>query len=80
MRRSEARVYFVLAAQARLIKIGFAANTAERLKSLQVGAPEPLRLLAELPGGPAREAELHRRFAAYRMQGFNSVTMGVGLT
>lgn len=52
-----------------LIKIGFSYNPQERLKSLQLGSPITLRVLATAPGGAARERAYHEQFAAMRVRG-----------
>lgn len=49
------------------IKIGTTtSNPYARLRTLQTGAPEPLVLLAAIPGNLLLERELHERFAAIR--------------
>lgn len=62
-------IYFVQDSDSLAIKIGYAANPEERLATLQTANSSTLRLLAELPGGRADEAALHRRFAASRLVG-----------
>jgi hypothetical protein len=49
------------------IKIGVSANIDERMITLQT--PEPVQLHALIDGWLSDEAELHRRFAKYRLQG-----------
>lgn len=51
------------------VKIGISLNVAERISSLQTGAPEKITLYAVLDGWAADEVALHRRFAAYRLNG-----------
>lgn len=49
------------------IKIGTTSgNPHARLRALQTGAPEPLRLLAAVPGDARLERELHAKFEALR--------------
>lgn len=62
-------VYFIQAAASHLIKIGSASNPRARLRSLQVGSPDQLRLLGHIPGGAKRERDLHERFASDRSHG-----------
>lgn len=62
-------VYFIKACESALIKIGFAVNPHQRLNALQCGSPEPLALIAVMPGGAAEEAKLHGRFSAHRARG-----------
>lgn len=62
-------VYFVCELSSRLVKIGYARDADERLKSLQCGNPNDLILLGTIPGGPKKEGELHRRFRRLRVRG-----------
>lgn len=62
-------VYFVGPWGFRVIKIGFAVDWAERLRALQIGNPDELRLYALIPGSLELEAELHRRFASQWIRG-----------
>jgi hypothetical protein len=59
-------VYFVQAGASGPIKIGMAADLAQRITILQCGSPEPLVALATAPGGWEEERQLHRRLAAHR--------------
>jgi hypothetical protein len=53
-----------------LIKIGFARDVAKRLAELQTGNPEPLKLVAVIPGClPSVERRYHREFATARRRG-----------
>ena len=61
-------VYFVLSGDQH-VKIGHTRNARVRLTELQIATHTPLRLVALLPGGAAREAALHRRFARFRVHG-----------
>ena len=60
-------VYFVRAGER--VKIGYARNYKTRMKELQTGCPYSLTLLMALEAKPERERELHREFAAHRVQG-----------
>ncbi len=51
------------------IKIGFALNVHDRLKSLQTGSRQELRLLASIAGSVQSEHDLHRQFSADRERG-----------
>lgn len=51
------------------VKVGVSKNPEERRKSIQTGAPTPVRLLWEASGGYPLERALHRRFAEYRTKG-----------
>jgi hypothetical protein len=51
------------------IKIGWAKNIARRVKELQTGHPEALRLLTVIAGDLYTESELHRRLSAHRALG-----------
>jgi Meiotically up-regulated gene 113 len=50
-------------------KIGSATDPVRRLRHLQTGQPQRLRLLHVFRGGAEEEAALHRRFAAVRISG-----------
>jgi hypothetical protein len=60
-------VYF--AGFAEYVKIGWSTNVNARLRELQTGAPERLRLYTVLPGIRDKEKDTHRRFAHLRLQG-----------
>jgi hypothetical protein len=62
-------VYFIQIGDSGPIKIGVSVDVQKRLQQLQTASPYQLRLLAKLLGGESKEAELHRRFAAFKMQG-----------
>lgn len=63
-------VYFIRAGEAGAIKIGTTrGNPHARLRDLQTGNPEPLVLLAVMPGGPDVERGLHDRFVDSRLTG-----------
>ncbi len=62
-------LYFIQAGESGPIKIGLAGDPQHRLRGLQTAHYESLRLLAERPGGPELEADLHARFAAGRLSG-----------
>lgn len=68
-RNRPGRVYFMQNGRRRVVKIGYSGDHVERMGSLQAASPDRLRLIATIPGSPAVEAELHRRFRAYRVTG-----------
>lgn len=65
--RDGSSVYFAAAGDR--IKIGWSRKVANRIAQLQTGNPEPVMLLATMPGGVSKERELHRRFAHARLAG-----------
>lgn len=60
-------VYVIRAGKNNPVKIGVAKKPLVRLKTLQTGNPQTLRLLLVVPGGERLEAALHHRFAEYRL-------------
>jgi hypothetical protein len=52
-----------------MIKIGYSRNVGQRLSQIQTSNPNPVRLVATLPGGLAEETALHSRFAEFRANG-----------
>lgn len=66
---AESFVYFIRSGEHGLIKIGRALDVEARLRSLQTGSGEVLRLLLAIPPGGPREDELHARFAEHRRHG-----------
>lgn len=62
-------VYFIQAGERGPIKIGWAEVVSTRMAQLQCGSPMKLTLLVAIPGGAARERDLHRRFADIRVRG-----------
>ena len=62
-------IYFIQFGTDGPIKIGTAVDPIVRLRTLQTGTPEPLTLLAVVPGGRTREAEVHRALAHHRRSG-----------
>lgn len=62
-------VYFVQAEDGGPIKIGVAKAPEKRLRELQATSPQVLRILTTVPGGTARERELHSQFAEHRLHG-----------
>jgi hypothetical protein len=60
-------VYF--AAIAGAINIGYSSNLDGRMKSLQIGSPDVIRLVAVLPGDRILERRLHKKFSHVRLGG-----------
>lgn len=62
-------VYFIQRGNDGPVKIGFAADIAGRVASLQTGCPEKLVVLAALGGSAHTEKSIHREFADARLGG-----------
>ena len=64
-------VYFIgtKAEKCERVKIGFALDPDQRIKEIQTGNPEKLRVLAKVEGGAELEREYHRRFSDQRRHG-----------
>lgn len=60
-------VYFAQAGDR--IKIGWSKNVATRVAQLQTGNAAPIKLLGVVPGGRAKEREIHDLFASVRVGG-----------
>lgn len=62
-------VYFAEAGRGGPIKIGVTNDVPARIRDLQCANAKRLRLLVTVPGDHKTENELHRRFAAERLNG-----------
>lgn len=63
-------IYFVQGIQSKLIKIGYTDTSLEsRLKTLQSGSPDILRVIGTAHGSRREEQFLHRLFARYNVYG-----------
>jgi hypothetical protein len=62
----EGVIYFLLAEQVNVIKIGFARHVRSRVSDLQTASPVPLILLGTMAGRQEDEQALHRRFSSLR--------------
>ena len=62
-------VYFIQMKHSHCVKIGVAQDVAIRLRGLQSGNPEPLRLLCTFPGEHEHERLLHSALEATRLHG-----------
>ena len=74
MQETVAYVYFVQASKSKRIKIGSAIEPKKRLKSLQTGSPEKLKLLTTIefkskPQASAMERLFHKKFNNLRTAG-----------
>jgi hypothetical protein len=62
-------VYFIQAGDSGPIKIGSGRRPQRRLRQLQIGNHEPLRLLGAYPGTALDETQLHEQFRHARLRG-----------
>lgn len=62
-------VYFIQGECGGAIKIGYSKNVTQRLKELQTGYPDILKVIKIIPGNEAREALIHEELAGYRLNG-----------
>jgi hypothetical protein len=62
-------LYFVQARETGRIKIGRSKNPSKRLKALQTGNAQELRLIASLEGLGWREKDLHHKLREWRVSG-----------
>jgi hypothetical protein len=62
-------LYFIQSRATGYIKIGRSKDPHKRLKALQTGSPNELRLVAYFQGLGWRERVLHERLARWRVQG-----------
>tara|TARA_Y100001937_G_C7123804_1_gene333899 strand:- start:322 stop:1113 length:792 start_codon:yes stop_codon:yes gene_type:complete len=62
-------VYFIESLESKKIKIGTSKNPKARLKQLQTSNPSQLKILKVIPGGFAKEFQIHRKFSQSRVCG-----------
>lgn len=62
-------IYFIRAGEDGPVKIGTTEDLAARMRDLQVGNHEELRLVRTIEGGAGHEQFLHRRFGHLRIRG-----------
>jgi hypothetical protein len=63
-------VYFITSEPDQYVKIGWSLkNPVGRMRELQTGCPEVLRLMAYFPGSLEEERRLHRTFAELHYRG-----------
>lgn len=74
LRRREPRklagyIYFIQTQVSLAIKIGFAVDVEQRLKTIQTGNPERLEIVGVMPGTVRTEKSLHRQFRSDNIRG-----------
>jgi hypothetical protein len=62
-------IYFIQGESGGPIKIGYATDVYSRLKTLQTGHPDNLKILCAMPGNYDDEKKYHQKFAEYRIRG-----------
>ncbi len=62
-------VYFIQGETGGPIKIGYSDDVLKRLKGLQTGHPDNLRILFTFPGNPEDEKAMHETLNAHRLRG-----------
>lgn len=67
--QTKGQVYFIQVGADGPIKIGFSSDVAQRLRTLQTGHTEKLRLLHKQVGTKEDEAALHRKFRNIHIKG-----------
>lgn len=68
-RPKKGHIYFIQVGVDGPIKIGFSSDVAQRLRTLQTGHTEKLRLLHKQVGTKEDEAALHRKFRNIHIKG-----------
>lgn len=66
---SKSVVYFLSDGRNKAVKIGYSADLAKRMSSLQTGNRRDLTLLGAIPGTRADESSWHTQFAELRLRG-----------
>lgn len=62
-------VYFIQGECGGAIKVGYAKDVSERLKGLQTGYPDKLKVITMIPGNVYLERKIHEELAGYRLNG-----------
>lgn len=62
-------IYFIQSGERGPVKIGMASDIAVRIRGLQTGHYETLRMVGSVDGGRDVEASLHNHFRAVRVRG-----------
>ena len=62
-------IYFIQEGENGPIKIGYSNDPEQRLRKLQDGNPELLKLIAVIPGDRQRERDAHRNLEPFRCRG-----------
>lgn len=68
-KKTKGFVYFIQGSCGGAIKIGYSKDPEERLKTLQTGYPDILKILLLVPGSERTEQYFHNKFAEYRLNG-----------
>ena len=68
-KRIKGYVYFIQGINGGAIKIGYSDNPESRLKALQTGYPDILKILLLVPGTEKTERYFHNKFAEHRLNG-----------
>jgi hypothetical protein len=66
---NKGRIYFIGAVDGDVVKIGYSIKPEHRIRQIQSGNPEKLRVLHEFAGGKSVERHLHVRFGPSRRHG-----------
>lgn len=67
--RHRGYIYFIQGQCGGAIKIGYSLSPSARLRTLQTGYPDTLRILLLIPGNESTEQMLHRQFEEMRLKG-----------
>jgi len=67
--RYKGYIYFIQGQLGGAIKIGYSVNPQRRLKELQTGYPDTLRILVMIPGNEYTEKIFYRQFEGSRLNG-----------
>ena len=67
--KSKGYVYFIQGQCGGAIKIGFSVNPSKRLKELQTGYPDTLKILLMIPGDEGTEHALHYQLEGAKLKG-----------
>jgi transposase-like protein len=62
----DSKVYFLLAPDAKMVKIGVTTDLPSRMQAIQACSPVQLTVVATIPGDEAVESAMHLRFASSR--------------
>ena len=65
---TRSRVYFILNATKKQVKIGYSGCPEARLKAFQCGTTDKLSIVLTMPGDIKKEKEVHTYFAEYRIK------------
>jgi hypothetical protein len=67
--KTEGYIYFVQGESGGPIKIGHSIDPEKRIKELQTGYPDMLKLLFMIPGSEERERQVHKMLSKHRLNG-----------